>query len=340
MICTHNGSARIARALQCLAAQDCDDSVSWEVVIVDNASADETAATARRAWDAVEKAPLRVVMEPQLGLAAARRRGLAEAGFEIVSFIDDDNLVAENWVRAVAETFARHPEAGACGGLNTAKLEEPAPVWFGGYRGSYAVGAQVPQDGGVYPTADREGGAARECTTLWGAGLSLRGSAWSALEDAGFRSLLKGRTGRSLAAGEDTEFCLALRLAGWRLLYQPDMQLAHALPVRRLTWRYLRHLRRNFGASTTAFDPYRVALEHSADPVTGRWWLEVVYGVGELLRAWRAVGRALLTLGEGRHDVLSVERAWGRLVALLRLRRAYDRSFCEVRELRRALTGS
>lgn len=47
-------------------------------------------------------APLRVVLEPRLGSNLARERGLREARYELVSFIDDDNWVNENWVSTVS----------------------------------------------------------------------------------------------------------------------------------------------------------------------------------------------------------------------------------------------
>src|SRR5687768_534263 len=114
VICTHNGAARLPAVLSHLAAQQAE--VPWEVVVVDNASTDDTAQVATRHWQA-QAAPLRVVSEPQLGLSNARRRGLDAAAYPIVAFVDDDNWLAPDWVATAARLMAQLPDVGALGGF-------------------------------------------------------------------------------------------------------------------------------------------------------------------------------------------------------------------------------
>lgn len=71
-----------------------------EIIIVDNGSSDDTAAIASRY-------PVRMLSEEQRGAAAARNRGIREAGGEYVAFTDSDCQVAPDWlhklVRAAIE---------------------------------------------------------------------------------------------------------------------------------------------------------------------------------------------------------------------------------------------
>ena len=52
VICCHNSAAVLPPTLMHLAAQIVDPSVQWEVVVIDNASTDDTVQVATRAWPA------------------------------------------------------------------------------------------------------------------------------------------------------------------------------------------------------------------------------------------------------------------------------------------------
>lgn len=255
VICCYNSASRLPQTLAHLAAQQATvglmNPVPWEVIVVDNASTDQTALLALNLWPADAPAPLRVVQEPQLGLIHARIRGFCEARFELVSFIDDDNWPCPCWVATISGLMRQHPTVGACGGSLTAVSERSLPTWFARYADSYAVGQQALGSGDVTTTRGY----------LWGAGLTIRKSAWEELHAAGFSPLLPGRSGALLSAGEDHEICLALRLAGWRLWYDERLQLQHYLPPQRLEWNYLRRLHRGFGASFVVLSIYLNTLE-------------------------------------------------------------------------------
>jgi glycosyltransferase involved in cell wall biosynthesis len=99
-----NGQRFLAQAIESVLAQ------TWspvELVVVDDGSTDGSAEIARRY-------PVRYVHQENAGVAAARNRGIAESGGELVSFIDQDDLWLERKLELQVEALARDPEAGIC----------------------------------------------------------------------------------------------------------------------------------------------------------------------------------------------------------------------------------
>jgi glycosyltransferase involved in cell wall biosynthesis len=326
VVCCHNSAPRLPATLAHLAAQDA--SVDWEVVVVDNGSTDDTAAVARSSWPSTTPAPLRIVREARLGLIHARARGLAEARFEIVAFVDDDNWLSPDWLQLAASIMRAHPEVGACGGSNVPAFATEPPWWFRAHMTNFATGQQATGEGDVTETRG----------WLWGAGLAIRRSAWEQLQAGGFRTLTVGRQGGRLASGDDVELCFALRLAGWRLWHSPRLRLRHFIPASRLDWRYLRRLHRGFGAANIMLAPYRyqiAATRHGRDAwLKQQWQAKAVAVLLHLLRrGWRVISCALSS-GEGDPGTLAVEREIGRLVALMGLRSTYAEHFRLVSDAR------
>lgn len=91
----------------CLAALEAAALPGSELIVVDDASRDESVAVARHAGATV------IALEKNAGPAAARNRGAAAASGEIVFFVDADVVVARDAVRRVADDFAADPDLGA-----------------------------------------------------------------------------------------------------------------------------------------------------------------------------------------------------------------------------------
>lgn len=318
VICCYNSADRLSPTLAHLAAQQVTG-VPWEIILVDNASTDNTAEVARSLWQSDYLAPLRVVHEPQPGLSSARRRGVQEASYDIVSFVDDDNWVCPEWVQTIAEIMAQHPEVGACGSRSEVVSTVPPPAWFTEYQSYYAVGDQASTAGDV-----------TEKGVLWGAGLSIRKPVWNAIFQQGFQQILSDRIGSSLMSAGDFELCLAIRAAGWRLWYDPRLSLRHCLPVSRLQWSYLRRLKRGMGCSSVGLDPYFALAEGDmqgwGDRLKQIWLVRIVLTLLKLLRYALKLPQFWQS-HEGDPDILEIELLIGRLTQLLQQRQTYRSSF-------------
>jgi len=219
VVCTRNRSSLLGQA--CAAALAvAPPPGGWELVIIDNASTDDTRevaeAVARRAPELV-----RVVEEPTVGLSAARNRGIAEARGEHLAFLDDDAFPAPGWLTALSAALDGEAVM-AAGGPVEPIFDGPLPGWF---RGSY-----LP-----YLTVWDLGDAAvdlRYNEYPRGANMAFRREAFTRF--GGFSPHL-GRTGRSLLSCEETELCLRLERGGLRTVYAPGARVRHATPVERLT---------------------------------------------------------------------------------------------------------
>jgi glycosyltransferase involved in cell wall biosynthesis len=320
VICTFNGANRLPQTLSHLAQQRLDRAIDWEVVVVNNASTDNTKEITNECWRGVACAELRVVDEPKLGISNARRRGFEEARHEIVSFVDDDNWVCSNWVETVSEVMSRNPEVGACGGRSEAVFEITPPEWFEDFRAMFAVGAlgdhacEVPEDPGW----------------LWGAGLSIRKRAWQLLVDQGFQFHVIGREGHNLSSAscEDIELCYALRSAGYRLWFDPSLRIKHYITKRRLNWNYLLGLHRGVGIASATLDGYIRLFERRENTLRNRlrytWKYQTLTGLKVLLE--HSVKKSTLDRGthEYRRNDCFCKFLTARLVTLLRMRKIYD----------------
>lgn len=305
VLCCHNSARRLPPTLKHLAAVKVPPGMDWEVLVVDNASTDDTAACARTLWaGAGEPAPLRVLSEPRQGLNYARWAGIRAARGDIISFVDDDNWVDAGWLEVITEVFLTEPRVGAVGAWAEPVCDGQIPAWFERVQQLYACGPQGPAAGPVP--------AARGY--LYGAGLSVRRAALLELDARGFAPRLVGRSGASLAGGEDSELCRALAGAGWVLWYEPRLRLRHFMPAGRLTIEYARRLSFEMGRAAVRLETARPVPSRRRASMLLRLRPAAVlwYALRWAARATPLPGRAAHPLG-GSYDLGRLAQAlhWG-----------------------------
>ncbi len=258
IIPTHNPSApRFARTLAGLRAQTIP-AHDWETVLIDNASAPAIDAGLFR-----ETAPanLRFFREPKLGLSAARRRGFTEAKAPLCVLVDDDNVLAPDYLEIVMRVFAQHSELGAIGGRSIPEFEQPPTEAERPFLNLLAL--RDLGDTPLFSRGLRPSGAVRNeypaCAPI-GAGMALRtepARRWAADGNAA----IADRQGRELTSGGDNDIVLTLLSLGWEVAYIPELALTHLIPVGRLDVAYLARLNRGIQKSWM-----RVLTKHDANP--------------------------------------------------------------------------
>jgi len=196
------------------------DASRFEVIIVDNNSADDTAYVAKVFCTSASN--FRYVVETVQGLSHARNRGLAESHGSLVAYIDDDARARSNWVSAIVEFYGRVPEADAVGGPYQSHAAQPLPSWF-------------PPDYGTWSLGEFEGELP--------AGQSLQGTNMVYRRDVlaglgGFSTDI-GMEGTKLSYGEETHLIFRMRNVGKRIYYSNVIVVSHAILSYKLTLRWL-----------------------------------------------------------------------------------------------------
>jgi teichuronic acid biosynthesis glycosyltransferase TuaG len=98
----YNAGRYVAESIESVRAQTLQD---WELVVVDDGSADDTGEVVRRLAEA--DARVRYVRRPNGGQAAARNTGLGEARGRLVAFLDADDLWLPEKLEAQIEVLER-----------------------------------------------------------------------------------------------------------------------------------------------------------------------------------------------------------------------------------------
>ncbi len=238
-ICTYNGENRLPEVLELLRNQVLTENLSWEVIVIDNNSTDNTAKIVQQYqtnWSATN--PLIYCFEPQQGAGFARKRAISESHAELIGFLDDDNLPKLDWV-AVAYTFGKeYPRAGAYGSQIHADYEVQPPDNFARIAPFLAITERGSQPLLYHPSKK---------LLPPSAGLVVRKQAW--LESVPNHCILTGRVKGNMLTSEDIEVLSYIQKTGWEIWYNPAMQLFHKIPSWRLQRNYLIPFFRGIGLS-------------------------------------------------------------------------------------------
>jgi GT2 family glycosyltransferase len=168
---------------------------TWEVVVVDNRSTDDTGPVARRYADRYPRVRVVEAME-RAGLCHARAVGIDAAFGAAVAICDGDDVVADGWVGAMGDALREHDVV-----TGPLEVELLNPPWLAETRGRPSR-TEAATWFGAFPLVS-------------GGNLGLRRPVWA--EVGGFDDAYLG--------AEDAEWSLRLAEAGVRVHFAPDALL-------------------------------------------------------------------------------------------------------------------
>src|SRR5882672_54853 len=227
VISTYNRCKLLARALEALRNQESGD-VSYEVLVVDNNSTDETRKiTEPLIAESPEK--FHYIFEPKQGLSYGRNAGIAQARADLVAFTDDDVRVSGNWVSRIKAGFAAEPTADFLGGRVLPQWTGTPPAWL--TRAHWAPLALLDYgDEPFYVDAGRP-------MSLIGANCAFRKDVF---EQVGLFRADFQRVKDGVGSLEDHEMLLRLWHDGRKGIYLPDLTVMAEVQPDRLGKTYHR----------------------------------------------------------------------------------------------------
>jgi glycosyltransferase involved in cell wall biosynthesis len=225
IVATYNRAALLAKCLESLRGQRFEN--GDEVIVVDNASTDETPAVVER-FARIFPIPVVALLEGRAGKTPALAAGITRASGTVLALTDDDVCVDEGWLATIRRLFA-DPELALLAGRIDPIWERAAPAWLELDRRTY--GRLSAPIGLVHYGAAQPLGA----RTALGANLAIRRDVLDAV--GGFASNL-GRARGTLLCGEDHELTLRVVAAGYRAVYDPALCVRHWVPAERLRLGY------------------------------------------------------------------------------------------------------
>jgi GT2 family glycosyltransferase len=124
-ICTRNRDLQLREAIKSLAALNPSDDFQWHILVVDNASEDDTQKVIRDAIAAYPQITIRSSFEPQVGFAYPRNRAVRETDSTWIAFLDDDQIADPDWLIELWKAVERN-NAVCVGGVVKLRFAEPS----------------------------------------------------------------------------------------------------------------------------------------------------------------------------------------------------------------------
>lgn len=220
VVCTCDRWRLLCNCLESLARQDASPD-RYEVLVVDNGSADTTAEVVSRYQSGYQH--FRCVHEEKAGLSHARNRGWREAKGRYIAYIDDDAEAPPNWISSMVSFIVRHPETAVFGGPYAAFSTEPVPEWF-------------PPEYGSMDRGEEERALCIGREFLSGTNMIFRKDVLSL--SGGFNPDL-GMKGAEIRYGEETRLQIELRDIGFEIYYAPSVKVRHLIDRKKISLAWL-----------------------------------------------------------------------------------------------------
>jgi len=226
IIPTYNRSALLRGAVNSVLDQDTQ--TTFEIIIVDNNSKDDTPAVVQ---SLIQDHPGRIsyILETQQGNAHARNRGVKSARGAIIAFLDDDVIVDRNWVTSLKQALDTRADLSFVGGKVLPQWDGPPPSWLTPDHWSpLALLDYGPDELAIGGNSSRG---------LLTANIAFRKRVF---DETGEFSPHLQRVKNAIGSMEDTEFLLRVCRSGKHGMYLPSMIARAPVESERLSKNYHR----------------------------------------------------------------------------------------------------
>ncbi len=221
VLATYNRAPLLRKALKSLVQQETGGQFSYDILVIDDGSTDDTAAVVKGFTDNTPGLSMTYVYQENLGQSFALNKGAALAHGNWLAFFDDDQWAEPRWL-AELYRVAREEEADCIGGAVALDLPESLPLELG-TRTRRMLSEKVP----------RANSRHRSIKENIGSGNAL-------IRRSVFKQV--GNFDVVLRCGYDTDLFWRIEQGGFRLAYAPHAVIHHVIPEPRLQPAYLQRL--------------------------------------------------------------------------------------------------
>ncbi|MFM8371510.1 MAG: glycosyltransferase [Bacteroidota bacterium] len=222
IICTHNPRKDyLDRVLEALQHQTLAREY-WSLLVVDNASDTPVASQWNLDWHPDSK----YLHEPRPGVTYARLTGISAARYPWIVFVDDDNVLAPDYLENACLIAEKMPFLGAFSGKISGEFEIEPPEWLKADLGIIAV-RDLQKDifSSVY---------------IWdavpaGAGMVIKRS----IAETYFEHCRGSQIRQMLNRGEDTDMVFTALDLGYAIGRFIKLEMKHLIPESRLRKQYI-----------------------------------------------------------------------------------------------------
>lgn len=201
-------------ALECLNSLQEINYPNYRVILVDNASTDDTVDAVRAQFPAVEV----IVNDCNLGYAGGNNVGIKyalDSGIEAILLLNDDTIVDPSFVTILTDALYRSPDIGAVN-PTIYYYDEPNTIWSAG--GSVDISTGIAHQRRVDEVDD--GRPLPECDVEYGVGAAILIKR-EAMEKTG------PLDPDFFVYYEESDWCFRAKEAGFRTIYVPSAKIWH-----------------------------------------------------------------------------------------------------------------
>ena len=192
----------------------------FEVVLVNNNSPGNTAELFQEFQRKNPTLQTRYCEEMNQGLSFSRNHAIQHANFELITFLDDDAFIDEDYLTVLVDEFSASPDIMAIGGKILLHYEDTIPKWenrfLNSLLGYFNKGDEKLQfTSNDYPR---------------GSNMAFRTPVFA--EIGGF-DLTLGRIGSDLSGGEEKDLFNKLYKHNMKVVYLPNALVYHSVSLER-----------------------------------------------------------------------------------------------------------
>jgi glycosyltransferase involved in cell wall biosynthesis len=227
VICTWNRADLLEQTLEQMRQLRIPEGVSWELIVVNNNSTDDTQGVLEKYQPFLPLVPL---FEARSGKSYAANLAIAHATGDLILWTDDDVLVDPNWLSEHVRAAEQYPDAMFFGGTIDPWFAVEPPAWIRKYlvvRGPYAVHQLDPA---VRPFAPDEAPI--------GANMGMRASLLRQFPFSCKFQTFERQTFR-IQPAEEGELLSRIKQAGYHGVWVGTAKVRHYISAERLTAPYV-----------------------------------------------------------------------------------------------------